>query len=80
MNIILMQCSMRLPVLLDQPLLGQNCVCARRRHRERVRDTARTSFVDADGVTDSWLGRTSTTGLQQYPPTGVARIAIAPVR
>jgi len=66
MNIMLIQCSMRLPVLLDQPPPGQNCACDRWRHRDRARDTARTSFIDADGVTDSWLGSTLTTGFEQY--------------
>jgi len=65
MNITLIQCSMRLPVLLDQPPAGQNCACDRWRHRDRARDIAQTSFIDAGGVTGSWLGGRLTIGIEQ---------------
>jgi hypothetical protein len=66
MNIMLIQCSMRLPTLLDQPPAGQHCVCDRWRHRDRARDAARTSCIDADSVTGNGLGGTLTTGIEQY--------------
>jgi hypothetical protein len=64
MNIMLIQCSM--PALLAQPPTGQHCVCGRWRHRDRAPDTARTSLIDSEGVTGSWLGGTLTTAIEQH--------------
>ena len=66
MNIVLIQRSVRLPALLDQAPAGQRCARDCWRHRDRASDTVRTSFIDADGVTDSWFGGTLTTGFEQY--------------
>jgi hypothetical protein len=66
MNIMLTHCSMRLPTLLDQPPAGQRCACYRWQHRDRARDTARTSFIDADGVTGNGLGGMLTTGIDLH--------------
>ena len=63
MNIMLVQCSMRLPAPLDQPPAGQRCACYRGRHRDRARDTARTSFIDAHVVTGDGLGGSVTTAV-----------------
>ena len=80
MNIMLIQCSLRLSVLLDQPPAGQNCACDRWRHCDRARDTAQTSFIDADGVTDRLAWPHVDSRQRAIRPTGVARIAIAPAR
>ena len=66
MNIMLIQRSVRLPALLDQAPAGQRCARDCWRHRDRAPDTVRTSFIDADAVTGSWLGGTLTTGIEQY--------------
>ena len=66
MNSMLIQCSMRLPALLDQPPAGQRCACDRRWHRDSTRDTVRTSFIDADSVTGNGLGGALTTGIAPH--------------
>lgn len=72
MNSMLIQCSMRLPALLDQPPAEQRCVFDRCWHGNGDRDTARTSFIDADSFTGNGLGGTLTTGIEQH--TRLARI------
>ena len=66
MNSMLIQCSMRLPALLDQPPAGQHCACDRRWHRDSARDTARTSFADANRVTGKGLGGMLTAGIELH--------------
>jgi hypothetical protein len=66
MNLVLIQCSMRSPALLDQPPTGQRCACYRRRNRDRAPRTARTSFIDVDGVIANGLGGTLATGIDLH--------------
>jgi len=66
MNSMLIQRLMCLPARLDQPPAKRCCACCCRRHRDRARDTARTSFIDADDLTGSWLGGTLTTSIEQH--------------
>jgi hypothetical protein len=66
MTIMLIQCSMRLPALLDQPPAGQCCACDRWRHGRRARDPARTSSIDADAVTGDRLDGTLTSGVELH--------------
>lgn len=66
MNIMRIQRSVRLPARPDQAPAGQRCARDCWRHRDRAPDTVQTSFIDADGVTGSWLGGTLTTGIEQH--------------
>jgi len=66
MNSMLIQRSKRLPAWLDQPPLGHSCVRCRWRHRDRARDTARTSFINVHRVTGNGIGGTFTAGIEPH--------------
>jgi hypothetical protein len=64
MNIMLIQSSMRLSALLDQPPAGQCCACRCWRRPNSAPHTARALLINAGVVIGNGLGGTSSAGIE----------------
>jgi hypothetical protein len=68
MNVMLIQCSMRLSALLDPPLAAQCCACRCWRRPNGAPHIVRALSIEVGIVIGSRLGGTSRAGIELHSP------------